>query len=95
MANFWCIVFIFLKLVVASEDSTLGKSNLNPANSCNEIYQHNPTTRGGVGKYWIKNADGLSEVTCVCQRGWMQIVDVDMNRDNSRGTYVDGISITH
>ena len=80
---------MLLKLVIANEDSTFGTSNVNPASSCNEIYQRNPTSRGGIGKYWIKTNEGLSEVTCNMQLkcggvegGWMQVVDVDMNRDD-------------
>ena len=30
---------------LANEDKTLGMSEANPANSCNEIYQCNPTSR--------------------------------------------------
>ena len=81
---------MLLQLVIASKDSTLGTSNTNPASSCNEIYQRNPTSRGGIGKYWVKTTEGLSEVTCNMQLkcggvegGWMQVVDVDMNQDNS------------
>ena len=67
-------------------------SHTNPAASCYEIYQHNPTSRGSVGHYWIKTSEGLFEVTCnmklKCdgvEGGWMQlqVVDVDMNRDDS------------
>jgi len=75
---------------VVVNDTTLGKSKLNPASSCNEIYQRNPTSRGSIGQYWLKTSKGLSEVTCnmklKCggiEGGWMQVVDVDMNRDDS------------
>ena len=81
---------MLLKLVIANEDSTLGTSSINPASSCNEIYKRNPTSRGGIGKYWVKTTEGLSEVTCNMQLkcggvegGWMQVVDMDMNRDDS------------
>ena len=81
---------MLLQLVIAKEDSTLGTSSTNPGSSCNEIYQHNPTSRGGIGKYWVTTTEGLSEVTCNMQLkcggvegGWMQVVDVDMNRDDS------------
>ena len=84
------MTFMLLQLVIASEDSTLGTSNTNPASSCNEIYQRNPTGRGSIGKYWVKSTEELSEVTCNMQLkcggvegGWMQVVDMDMNRDNS------------
>ena len=90
MIKFWYITFTLLKLVVADEDSTLGMSSLNPASSCNQVYQRNPVSRGSIGKYWIKTTEGLSEVTCNMQLkcggiegGWMQVVDVDMNRDDS------------
>ena len=90
MVASWVITFIMIKLVAANEDSTLGTSNTNPASSCNEIYQQNPTSRGGIGKYWVNTIEGLSEVTCNMQLkcggvegGWMQVVDMDMNRDDS------------
>ena len=75
---------------LAIEDNTLGMSEDNPANSCNEIFQRNPTSRGTVDQYWIKTNEGLFKVTCnmklKCggvEGGWMQVVDVDMNRDDS------------
>ena len=34
---------------LANEDKTLGMSEANPASSCNEIYQRNPTSRGTIG----------------------------------------------
>ena len=42
-----------------NEDKTLGMSEANPASSCNEIYQWNPTSRGGIGQYWIKTSERL------------------------------------
>ena len=75
---------------LANEDKTLGMSETNPASSCNEIYQRNPTSRGIIGHYWIKTDEGLFEVTCnmklKCggvEGGWMQVIDLDMNRDDS------------
>ena len=75
---------------LATEDYTLGMSEANPASSCNEIYQRNPTSRGTIGHYWIMTDEGLFEVKCnmklKCggvEGGWMQVVDVDMNRDES------------
>ena len=63
-------------------------SEANPASSCSEIYQHNPISRGTIGRYWIKTNEGLFNVMCnmklKCgglEGGWMQVVDVDMNRD--------------
>ena len=85
--------FILLLLCIAAlaiEDKTLGMSEANPASSCNQIYQHNPTSRGTINQYWIKTDEGLFKVTCnmklKCggvEGGWMQVVDVDMNRDDS------------
>ena len=85
--------FILLLLcagALANEDKTLGMSEVNPASSCNQIYQHNPTSRGTIDQYWIKTKEGLFKVTCnmklKCggvEGGWMQVVDVDMNRDDS------------
>ena len=72
----------------ANEDSTLGMRKVNPASSCNEIYQRNPTSRGTIDYYWIMTDEGIFEVKCnmklKCgdiEGGWMQVVDVDMNRD--------------
>ena len=60
------------------------------ASSCNEIYQRNPTSRGTIGQYWMKTNEGTFKVTCnmklKCggvEGGWIQVVDVDMNRDDS------------
>ena len=86
-----CLILLLLCVgALANEDKTLGMSEANPASSCNQIYQRNPTSRGTVDKYWIKNNEGLFKVTCnmklKCggvEGGWMQVVDVDMNRDDS------------
>ena len=80
---------------LANEDKMLGLSEANPASSCNEIYQRNPTSRGIVDQYWVKTNEGKFKVTCnmklKCsgvEGGWMQVVDVDMNRDDScQGTW--------
>lgn len=50
--------------LAANEDIKFGMSEANPAGSCHEIYQHNPTSRGSVGQYWIKTDEGKFEVTC-------------------------------
>jgi len=70
--------------------TTLGTTKANPATSCAEIYELNPTSRGTVGQYYIKTCNGPQKVTCnmklKCggiEGGWMQVVDVDMNRDES------------
>ena len=83
------ILLLLFASVIANEDKTLGMSKANPASSCNEIYQSNPTSRGTIGQYWIKTDEGLFNVTCnmklKCggvEGGWMQVVDVDMNRDD-------------
>ena len=84
------ILLMLLTGASANEDKTLGMSETNPASSCNEIYQSNPTSRGTIGQYWIKTNEGLFKVTCNMklkwggiEGGWMQVVDVDMNRDES------------
>ena len=84
------ILFLLCTGALANEDKTLGMSEANPASSCNEIYQRNPRSRGTVDQYWIKTNEGLFKVTCnmklKCggvEGGWMQVVDVDMNRDDS------------
>ena len=86
----YLILLLLFTTALANEDKTLGMSQTNPAASCHEIYQRNPTSRGSVGQYWIKTSEGLFEVTCnmklKCggvEGGWMQVVDVDMNRDDS------------
>ena len=84
------ILLLLCAAVIAHEDHSLGLIAANPASSCNQIYQRNPTSRGTVGHYWIKTNEGLFKVTCnmklKCagiEGGWMQVVDVDMNRDDS------------
>ena len=84
------ILLLLFANALANEDKTLGMSEANPASSCNEIYQHNPTSRGTINHYWIKTNEGLFKVKCnmklKCggvEGGWMQIVDVDLNRDDS------------
>ena len=47
------ILLMFLASASANEDKTLGMSEANPASSCDEIYQSNPTSRGTIGQYWI------------------------------------------
>ena len=75
---------------MACTDMTLGMVEANPATSCNDIYKCNPLSRGNVGDYWIRGKDGLYKVTCnmklKCggiEGGWMQVVDVDMNKDST------------
>ena len=89
MMKFLVLLLLFVS-TSAIEDKTLGMSEVNPASCCNEIYQHNPTSRGGIGQYWIKTSEGLFEVTCnmklKCgglEGGWMQVADADMNRDDT------------
>ena len=84
------ILVLVVAIALANEDSTLGMSEANPAGSCNEIYQRNPTSRGTIGHYWIKTDEGLFKLKCnmklKCggvEGGWMQVVDVDMNQDDS------------
>ena len=84
------ILLLLFATAMANEDQTLGMSQTNPAASCHEIYQRNPTSRGSVGQYWIKTSEGLFEVTCNMklrcggvEGGWMQVVDVDMNQNDS------------
>ena len=84
------ILLMFVAGASAHEDKTLGMSEANPARSCDEIYQNNPTSRGTISQYWIKTNEGLFKVTCnmklKCggvEGGWMQVVDVDMNRDDT------------
>ena len=80
------ILLVLFASTSANEDNTLGMSEANPASSCKEIYQRNPTSRGSIGQFWINTSDGLFEATCNMQLkcggvegGWMQVADVDMN----------------
>ena len=82
----YLVLVLLLAGASANEDKTLGMSETNPASSCNEIYQSNPTSRGTIGQYWIKTNEGLFKVTCNMKLKcggvggrWMQVVDVDMN----------------
>ena len=84
------ILLLLFANALANKDKTLGMSEANPASSCNEIYKRNPTSRGTINHYWIKTDEGLFNVTCnmklKCggiEGGWMQVVDVAMNRDDS------------
>ena len=71
-------------------DTTFGTTETNPATSCTEIYELNPVSRGTIGQYYIKTCNGVRKVICnmklkcgALEGGWMQVVDVDMNRDES------------
>ena len=84
------LLMLFANALANKEDKTLGMSEANAAISCDEIYRLNPISRGRIGQYWIASDEGLFKVTCnmklKCggvEGGWMQIVDVDMNRDKS------------
>ena len=48
-----CIILLalFATRLAANEDKALGMSEVNPASSCNEIYQRNPTIKGSVGQH--------------------------------------------
>ena len=65
------ILLLLFASAIAHEDKTLGMSE-------------------AIGQYWIVTDKGLVKVTCnmklKCggvEGGWMQIVDVDMNRDEN------------
>ena len=45
-------------------DTALGTKRGNPATSCNQIYQLNPTSRGTIGQYFVKIDDVVQTVTC-------------------------------
>ena len=88
-----CLILLLPLSIVALatgyKDNTLG-TKANPAASCAEIYEENLTSRGTIGQYYIKTCNGVRQVTCnmklKCgglEGGWMQVVDVDMNRDNT------------
>jgi len=84
------VILFLLNTGMACTDLTLGIVEANPATSCNEIYKCNPVSRGNVGDYWIRGNDGVNKLTCnmklKCggiEGGWMQVVDVDMNKDST------------
>ena len=86
----YVVLLLLFGYALANENKKLGLHKESPAGSCNEIYQRNPTSRGTIGQYWIKTNEGLFNVTCnmklKCdgvEGGWMQVVNVDMNRDDS------------
>ena len=93
MKYFKCLILLLLSagaLAGGQIDTTFGTTETNPATSCTEIYQLNSASRGTIGQYYIKTCDGVRKVTCnmklKCgglEGGWMQVVDVDMNRDES------------
>ena len=69
MMNYF-VLLLLVTCALANEDKTLGMSEANPASSCNEIYQRNPTSRGTIGQYWIKINEGLFNVTCNMELVW-------------------------
>ena len=89
------VLLLLFAGALTDEDKTLGISEANPGSSCDEIYQSNPTSRGTIGQYWIATDKGLFKVTCnmklKCgdiEGGWMEVINVDMNRDeNCPGTW--------
>ena len=83
-----CLILFVLSTGALAGDTTFGKSEKNPASSCAEIYEQNPSSRGTIGHYYIKTCNGAQKVTCNMKLkcgglkgGWMQVVDVDMNRE--------------
>ena len=86
-----CFILLLLSAgALACKDKKLGLNENKPGSSCNQIYKCNPTSRGTVGQYWISTDAGKYKVTCnmklKCggiEGGWMQVVDMDINRDNS------------
>ena len=88
--KFLSLLVLYTYSAIIKGDPTLGSTEANPASSCNEIYQHNTTSRGTIGQYYIKTCDGAQLVTCnmklKCggiEGGWMQVADVDMDRDDT------------
>ena len=64
-----CLILLLLSagvLAIADDhiDIIFGTTAANPATSCNEIYQHNPASRGTIGQYYIKTCDGAQKVIC-------------------------------
>ena len=84
------VLLLLFAGALADEDKTLGMSEANPASSCDKIYHSNPSSRGTIAQYWIVTNKGQFKVTCnmklKCgdiEGGWMEVVNVDMNRDES------------
>ena len=89
-----CFILLLLFAGTLADDHLdiykIGTTEANPATSCAEIYELNTASRGTIGQYYIKTCDGVRKVTCnmklKCgglEGGWMQVIDVDMNRDES------------
>ena len=89
MKHFNLLITFALAFVASVKgDTTLGITRRNPATSCNEIYQLNPTSRGTIGQYYVKIDGVVRRVTCnmklKCgglEGGWMQVADLDTTRD--------------
>ena len=88
--KWFILLLVFTYSAISKGYPILGSTEANPATSCNEIYQQNTTIRGTIGQYYIKTCDGVQLVTCnmklKCggiEGGWMQVVDVDMDRDDT------------
>ena len=93
MMEYLVILLLFVN-ALANEDKTLGMGEVNPASSCivirytSIILLH--CSRRTIGQYWINTNEGLFKVTCNMklkyggvEGGWIQVVDVDMNGDDS------------
>ena len=64
MGTNYLILLMLLASATANEDKALCMNEANPASSCDEIYQRNPTSRHTIGQYWIKTSEGIFKVTC-------------------------------
>ena len=67
--------------------SSLGMLQLNPGQSCYDIYQINKASRGVSGNYRINTATGVHQVYCNMELecgghkgGWMRITDLNASR---------------
>ena len=88
-----CLILLVLSVGAFAGDQVdtkLGTTEANPATSCAEIYELNPESRGTIGHYYIKSCEGPKRVVCnmklKCggiEGGWMEVADVDMNRDDT------------
>ena len=77
----------FLEATIAKNCTTndYGLRTDNPGNSCRDIYDKNPESRGNSGEYIIKS-DRLHfvhcdmELDCKGHKGWMRIADLNTTR---------------
>ena len=87
MAISYCLALVLATVAVADDQYGLVRSQ--PAVSCRDIYQKNPTSHGKSG-YYIVTADGKPsfvycdmELECGGEKGWLKVTDINVAKGNS------------